>query len=189
MIHSSVYDVAGNLSAIDIFTEPSTYVNIFPALTTGIATVPSISSTLATEATAIEEVFIPHNEVVFATGLISFEILVESITLITYFPAIFWRSTLVPRTHVTTPPPPRLIPVLVRIRPQSRPSERITSATVLPSSAQYLSSTFVLVLKRRRELSAANMIVPVPSAAVSTTSPSYRGIPTAPEIGVVLPLL
>jgi hypothetical protein len=33
--------------------------------------------------------------------------------------------TLVPRTPATRPPPPRLTPVLVRIRPQSLPSERI----------------------------------------------------------------
>ncbi len=51
----------------------------------------------------------------------------ESITEITYGHVVPGRSilTLVHLTPATSPHPPRLTPVLVRIRPQSRPSESI----------------------------------------------------------------
>lgn len=53
--------------------------------------------------------------------------LIESITEITYGHVLTDLSilTLVHLTPATSPHPPRLTPVLVRIRPQSRPSVRI----------------------------------------------------------------
>ena len=69
--------------------------------------------------------------------------LVESMMVMVMVVPFLARLMLVPRTPAMSPPPPRLTPVLVMMRPQSCPSERMASATVCPPSCPVRISTVV----------------------------------------------